>query len=85
MERPEGDLEPKFDQHGTADEKKTMDFCSFFECPEHGIQGILGLLLGSPLGLEEVLGASCAVLGASWTPGGRLGAVLGVSGSAWER
>ena len=35
--------------------------------------------------LEEVSGASWVVLGVSWTPGGRLEAVLGVSGNVWVR
>ena len=43
------------------------------------------MMWGLRRGLEEVLRASWAVLGASWALGGRLGGVLVVSGNAWER
>ena len=49
-------------------------FSMVFEGPEDSFWMTLGVLLGFS-----------AVLGASWALGGRLGGVLGVSGSAKER
>ena len=81
-------LELNFDQHGQVDETERLDFQKntskhdvlqwFSKVPKIDFGCHWGCFWSRLGGLREVFGAC-------WALGGRLGGVLGVSGSAWER